>query len=382
MINLESIIQSQSDSVPDDKPSNEKDSLRNESFSYNTELTKLLEKIAKATHYDLDIACQLSSEKLLLFLKENKKYLPLIIQELSESEFAKLYFFLDRWSSPSLVSKVEKIIEAIILINDQGRRKEIYHQLWLYLMGNLIDKRQFYISHRVAIGDLLHWFKQQNGKSNIHLDEAAIIRQLASDQAIDDDFDIQEVIDATRPLVYEDDVIETEPETSRDYDSVSVDNAGIVIIATYMPRLFDMFGLIKDEQFTSIQHQQKALSILDAIVSKDENEHEVHCLSNILCGLDIDFSTKKRSLTDKEQEIIEGLLSAVIQNWSALGKTSIQGLRETFIQRQGVLYWDDDKWQLTVHQETFDMLLDQLPWGFSVIKHPWMEHPIHVTWRN
>jgi len=36
---------------------------------------------------------------------------------------------------------------------------------------------------------------------------------------------------------------------------------------------------------------------------------------------------------------------------------------------------------LTIEPGTFDMLLDSLPWSYSVIKHAWMERAIHVTWR-
>jgi hypothetical protein len=39
-------------------------------------------------------------------------------------------------------------------------------------------------------------------------------------------------------------------------------------------------------------------------------------------------------ITDKEKDVIEQMLNGVIGHWSALGKTSIAGLRETFLQRQ------------------------------------------------
>jgi hypothetical protein len=42
---------------------------------------------------------------------------------------------------------------------------------------------------------------------------------------------------------------------------------------------------------------------------------------------------------------------------------------------------EDGMWYLTIEPGTFDMLLDSLPWSYSVIKHAWMERAIHVTWR-
>ena len=71
----------------------------------------------------------------------------------------------------------------------------------------------------------------------------------------------------------------------------------------------------------------------------------------------------------------------MIDNWKVLGNTSVAGLRETFLQRQGRLQLRDDAWRLRVEPKAFDMLLDQLPWGFSTIKYPWMERAIYVEWR-
>ena len=40
-----------------------------------------------------------------------------------------------------------------------------------------------------------------------------------------------------------------------------------------------------------------------------------------------------------------------------------------------------DAWHLLVEPRAFDMLLDQLPWSFSMIKHPWMDRVVYVDWR-
>lgn len=45
------------------------------------------------------------------------------------------------------------------------------------------------------------------------------------------------------------------------------------------------------------------------------------------------------------------------------------------------MHLKDDAWYLDVDPGTFDMLLDSLPWSFSIIKHPWMERAVHVNWR-
>ena len=40
----------------------------------------------------------------------------------------------------------------------------------------------------------------------------------------------------------------------------------------------------------------------------------------------------------------------------------------------------DGKWTLTVSRKTVDVLVDQIPWGFAVILHPWMSKELAVIW--
>ncbi len=56
------------------------------------------------------------------------------------------------------------------------------------------------------------------------------------------------------------------------------------------------------------------------------------------------------------------------------------GLRQTFLQREGKLERGADAWKLRVQRKTVDVLVDQVPWSLSVVFHPWMREPVHVTW--
>jgi hypothetical protein len=90
---------------------------------------------------------------------------------------------------------------------------------------------------------------------------------------------------------------------------------------------------------------------------------------------------KSIEITDKEVEASEGLLKGVVANWPILKNTSIDGLRESFLQREAHLQLKNDSWQLLVQSKAFDMLMDSIPWSFSTIKLGWMKRPIHVEWR-
>ncbi|MFN8995648.1 MAG: contractile injection system tape measure protein, partial [Pseudomonadota bacterium] len=77
----------------------------------------------------------------------------------------------------------------------------------------------------------------------------------------------------------------------------------------------------------------------------------------------------------------EGLLGGIVANWTALGRTSVSGLRETFLQREGRLTLKDDAWHLLVEPHAFDMLLDRLPWSIATLRLAWMDRVLHVEWR-
>jgi hypothetical protein len=73
-------------------------------------------------------------------------------------------------------------------------------------------------------------------------------------------------------------------------------------------------------------------------------------------------------------------VQAAILHWSALKSTSIDGFRHSFLIRHGVIVDQENKWLLKVEPKSFDLLLDQLPWGISMIKLSWMERVLAVEW--
>lgn len=70
----------------------------------------------------------------------------------------------------------------------------------------------------------------------------------------------------------------------------------------------------------------------------------------------------------------------MISYWPAIGNTSVNGFRGNWLVRDGLLTELEDKWELTVEKRAYDVLIHQSPFSFSIIKLPWMEKPLHVTW--
>jgi len=175
----------------------------------------------------------------------------------------------------------------------------------------------------------------------------------------------------------------TDDDDKKHHDLMTINNAGLVLAAPYIPRLFTMLALTEKGEFKTIEHAYKAVHLLQFMVNNATQTPEYElALNKILCGMPLSEPVPfEVELSDHEKETTSSLLGAIVAHWHALGGTSTQGLQQTFFQREGGVWREEDKWQLNVQTATFDMLLDQLPWSYSLIKYPWMKQPLHVQWR-
>ena len=166
-------------------------------------------------------------------------------------------------------------------------------------------------------------------------------------------------------------------------EQVYIANAGMVLLAPYLPRLFERLGFIDAGQFKSRDAAERAVHCLQFLVNSNLSSPEYQLVLNkLICGIKLGLPIRRGiELGVDEIEQLEGLLQAVTQHWKALENTSIDGLRESFLQRNGRLQLKSDSWHLAVEAGPFDMLLDQVPWSFSTIKFAWMKRVIYVEWR-
>ena len=162
-------------------------------------------------------------------------------------------------------------------------------------------------------------------------------------------------------------------------DGVFINNAGAVIITPFLYPLFSRLGLHADGSITDMD---KALYTLHYCITGNTKPAEFELiLPKILCG------AEPGRVTDAEvylgEEILkeaDEMLASIVEHWSALKSTSIEGLRESFLMREGKLSLIKDSWLLKVEQRAYDMLLQQLPWNISMIKLPWMQNLLKTEW--
>ena len=168
-----------------------------------------------------------------------------------------------------------------------------------------------------------------------------------------------------------------------DSDTIVIQNAGLIILWPFFYRLFDKCGFLIDRKFKDDQSVQKGILMMQYLVagSTEINENEL-VLNKILCGVaqrtQIDV---KIELTDVELEMCDSLLLGVLKNWEKLSKSSVATLRETFLKREGILIPNELDYNLDIVKETFDMLLDTIPWNISIIQTTFMENRINIDWK-
>lgn len=166
-------------------------------------------------------------------------------------------------------------------------------------------------------------------------------------------------------------------------EEVHVENAGLVLAAPYLPRLFTLLKLMDKGVFVDEAAAERAVHLLQFLATEEAGapEHRL-VLNKQLCGVRTGKPLAPGiDILREEKEVVEQLLNGILAHWKILGSTSIAGLRQSFLRRHGTLWLKDDAWHLHVQPMPYDMLLDQLPWSYKLVKHPWMQRPIHTVWR-
>jgi hypothetical protein len=170
-------------------------------------------------------------------------------------------------------------------------------------------------------------------------------------------------------------------------ETIYIGNAGLVLTSPFLPHLFETLGLLcEDEQgHTRLRDKEavsRAVHLLQYLVDGSTSAPEPSlALNKIICGVATSTTVERGIVpTEQEREVCERLLKSMIANWKIIENTSIAGLQETFLQREGRLDSTPEGWKLKVQRKTLDVLVDQLPWSLSVIFHNWMSQSLHVTW--
>ncbi len=161
-----------------------------------------------------------------------------------------------------------------------------------------------------------------------------------------------------------------------------VENAGLVILWPYLGSFFDRCRLLRDGVFSDELSAMQTVSLLQHLVNGEQGSGEQHLtLNKVLCGWPLNRPLCRfLPFPEGAVEESERLLQSVIGHWAILKNTSPQGLRESFLQRKGILCDEAASWVLQVERRSYDVLLDYLPWGITMVRLSWMTKPLIVQW--
>lgn len=162
-------------------------------------------------------------------------------------------------------------------------------------------------------------------------------------------------------------------------------NAGLILLGPYLPMLFERTGLrlaSADPGTSAGDDTSAAMVLLHYLATGRDDPAEFELvLPKVLCGLHPRDSFEGPVALDPESRVeADQLLASVVHHWEALKGSSVEGLREGFLVREGKLSLRDGIWRLRVEQKPWDMLLERLPWSIRFTKHPWMASPLTTEW--
>jgi Contractile injection system tape measure protein len=163
---------------------------------------------------------------------------------------------------------------------------------------------------------------------------------------------------------------------------LAVVHAGLVLLHPYIERLFSATGVAAGRVVPD-GTRARAAALLHQLAGGREEIHELELgLVKVLLGMGPEDSlpVAEGLLGPTDLEECTALLEAVIEHWGVLGRTSVAGLRASFLQRPGLLRRLESGWSLHVEPAGYDVLLAHLPWSISVVRLPWMPEPVYPEW--
>lgn len=334
----------------------------------------------------------------------NKTFLSRIVQEHSYTFLAQLVSIITSKNQAKLIKTINEIFIVLNKINNESVKAtdiDVINEVLIW--NNVLEisaagslKTTDEILKEIVRNHIIK-NKKKLFYENINLfDEAAnlqpIVKQVVHEIKLKPENIITEYINKENEKSYPNENIKTiknkkeaimKANEKIDDEGIFTTLAGMILLHPFLSSLFGGLHLLEKKQFTNLLSQEKAVIVLYYLATGKSvaEEHEL-VIPKILAGFPIENTiTKNTTLTEDEMEEADGLLNAVIVQWSILRNTSLAGLRETFLQRNGKVFTKNNEIHIQVEKSSIDVLLDHLPWGLNIVKLPWVSSIIKTEWR-
>jgi hypothetical protein len=342
-----------------------------------------------------DIGC---IDRLRKMIRENRSVLLRIIRQHNNAFITSLIKVLTARHQPPL----DDVLKELILVYEVFQPgasaiqpTSIRREQWLkhLLQTAAITSHQFDLNKTLT--ELVYIFIQKNNIKDASIDKLLVhtpllgpsIKSILRESPAYDNrrFSIHETISEPDPVMDPSEEPARQDDGNREgsYDGLYTGMAGLVLLHPFLNMLFTQLNWVEKGAFKNKACQQRAIGMLHFMATGQTTASEFALvIAKLLCG----YPLKEPVLMEfefSEEELEEALhlLTVVIGKWEVLKRTSIEGLREGFLQRKGKLTEQESGILLQVERGSIDLLLDQLPWNISMIKLPWMNRLLRVDWR-
>ncbi len=159
-------------------------------------------------------------------------------------------------------------------------------------------------------------------------------------------------------------------------------NAGLVLLFPFLASFFKNIGLVKEQEFINEKAKSLAVQTLFYLAKgKILGDEDEYFLPKIICGMAPNsFIKTRKTLPKLIKNEANDLLKSVIEHWSVLQNTSPDGLRASFLVRNGKLKMEPDQIIIKMEESGVDILLNKITWGFRNFRLPWMQVTIITEW--
>lgn len=287
--------------------------------------------------------------------------------------------------SPNGKKIMAEILATLQGFADSDDKDFFIRQLWETVLTLVINEQP--LSATFAVNETLRMLpaamlKKAAWTAWLQANRFEITELALLDKPVLQQFDRQDLPAAQQDNMLTETVESLAIDTADWLEGIYIDCAGLVLLHPFLPQFFNALGIAAEDV---LLQPDRALCLLHYLATGQTFAPEYELiLPKILCNIPLEAAVEAEvSLSAGDQEEAAALLEAVIHHWQALRNTSADGLRGTFLVRPGkISLRDDGDWLLQVESKAYDILLDQLPWGISMIKLPWMKRMLRVQWNN
>jgi hypothetical protein len=168
----------------------------------------------------------------------------------------------------------------------------------------------------------------------------------------------------------------------KELTEIRVQNAGLILLHPFFRHFFTVLKLLGKQNEILEDKKFEAVQILHFLATGEEEFWEGDLIfEKFICGIPLQNSLPKQTLISLEmKKEAETLLKETIKNWPALKRTSPDGLRQMFLQRNGKLVQKSERYKLVMERKAQDVLLEKIDWNISIIQLPWRKELLTVDW--